>query len=490
MKSVAERLAKAVDEIQRRDRTLASELRDVREKARMRPAPFELPPLGDVELEGPERHQFVAETIVLRTGRPVLAIRRDEAVLEFSAEDSSIWKQRLTDAERLLVPAIRAVGRVEVQFHPTYEWIGTGWLVAPDIVVTNRHVAYEFGRRSDQRFVFRQGVGDQRMQASIDFLEEFDRAESREFTFERILHIEDEDGPDIAFAQVRRRNGDPLAAPIELAATAAEDDEYIAVIGYPARDGRIPEQALMRQIFGDQYNKKRLAPGQVTRTQNGAVLHDCSTLGGNSGSVVLSLQSGKALGLHFAGRFLEANYAVPARIVAQRLDEVSRGESPRRAPARRDTGATQPVSTQATVRGPATPASGRGATWTIPVRVTIDVGTPQPARDHDDATKTARRLLVTNADADEDVLETEARPEDYADRPGYAEDFIGDGISVPLPRITRGQSDVLSFQLDGERQQVLKYQHFSVLMSRSRRLCRYSAVNVNGTMSRKAKRPG
>jgi endonuclease G len=46
---------------------------------------------------------------------------------------------------------------------------------------------------------------------------------------------------------------------------------------------------------------------------------------------------------------------------------------------------------------------------------------------------------------------------------------------------------VLTFELDGEHHQVLKYEHFSVLMSKSRRLCRYSAVNIDG--NQKAKRP-
>ena len=40
--------------------------------------------------------------------------------------------------------------------------------------------------------------------------------------------------------------------------------------------------------------------------------HDASTLGGNSGSAVIDLETGEAVGLHFAGSYLQANYAVPA----------------------------------------------------------------------------------------------------------------------------------------------------------------------------------
>ena len=83
---------------------------------------------------------------------------------------------------------------------------------------------------------------------------------------------------------------------------------------------------LMQSIFGDVYDKKRLAPGQVTEARPDVVLHDCSTLGGNSGSVVVDLATGEAVGLHFAGRFLETNYAIPSAVVAARLEDILRPE--------------------------------------------------------------------------------------------------------------------------------------------------------------------
>ena len=56
-------------------------------------------------------------------------------------------------------------------------------------------------------------------------------------------------------------------------------------------------------------------PGQIRHADPEELQHDCSTPGGNSGSVVLDLATGDALGIHFAGRFLEANYAVPAAVI-------------------------------------------------------------------------------------------------------------------------------------------------------------------------------
>ena len=45
--------------------------------------------------------------------------------------------------------------------------------------------------------------------------------------------------------------------------------------------------------------------------------HDSSTLGGNSGSAVIDVATGTVIGLHFAGEYLKANYAVPTYELAR-----------------------------------------------------------------------------------------------------------------------------------------------------------------------------
>jgi len=86
-----------------------------------------------------------------------------------------------------------------------------------------------------------------------------------------------------------------LAKPIDLS-TDITLTENVAAIGYPAYDSRIPEPQLMERIYGKIYNKKRLAPGGVTRLDQTRVWHNCTTLGGNSGSVVLDLDKGRQSG--------------------------------------------------------------------------------------------------------------------------------------------------------------------------------------------------
>ena len=313
------------------DRPLADELRAIRGSRWL------MPPDASRSLKRPgpgatrASLQRSVRNIVLRTGRPVLAIVGDTPQLEFKDSESAVWRARLQASGEHLQRAARAVGRIDVTGLPDFPYVGTGWLVEKNTIVTNRHVAREFGRRMRGGFTFKKGSGARPMTASIDFLEEAGRAERLEFPIVEILHIEDEAGPDFALLRVEDRSGrSALASPIPLAASPVRPEQQVAVIGYPARDSRVPDDKLMQSIFGNVYDKKRLAPGQITKVQKDVVFHDCSTLGGNSGSVVLDLATGHAVGLHFAGRFLEANYAVPAALVSARLEQALGGKPGRK----------------------------------------------------------------------------------------------------------------------------------------------------------------
>ena len=458
------RLKATNDAMRRRDQALDNELLEVGGGE----GPMAELPGGELQVE----------TIVMRTGRPVLAIKRDEAQLTFDDPDSAVWRSRLMEARPHLMRAARAVGRIEVVGH-SLEWLGTGWLVAPETIVTNRHVAAEFGRQSGTSFVFRKGLDGQAMRASIDLLEEVDRVDSLTFELRQILHIEDSDGPDLAFLRVDQIGGESPATPIALAETSQPDD-FVAVIGYPARDSRIPDVDLMDRIFGNVYDKKRLAPGQLIEPASGTIRHDCSTLGGNSGSVVLSLATGGAVGLHFAGRFLEANFAVSSRVVAQRLDDLQSGRAMRR---RSFLGAGEDVP-RAGIQTPRTDRSSATLTYLVPLSITVEIGDPYQTGGN----RTVGRPIgvgVGDGSGEDGEVFVEAVPEDYLDRDGYEATFLGQDLAVPLPTITSDADDVLTFEFNGRDEQVLKYEHFSALMSASRRLCRFSAVNIDGNNSKK-----
>lgn len=333
-----------------------------------------------------ELGDLVFETIALAKGRPVLTIQRNDFEISFTDPVSEFWTDVLKGARSNLKRVIPSVGRVEVDNHPFYSWIGTAWLVDDEIIVTNRHVALEFARDDSDKFVFRVGK-DLRNQISprVDFLEEFKVDDKLEFRLVQVLHIEPEPGPDMAFVKIERGSGDQkLATPIRLA-TATDKVEYVAAIGYPARDSRVPDQRLVLSVFGDEvYDKKRLSPGTIKRITSDFIAHTCSTLGGNSGSVVVDLASGDAVGLHFGGLFLEENRAVPVRTIADRLKTIRsngkrpsparvnpkvprQGERPAANAAHGDGGERDQLGTVS--------SQGESVTWTIPLHVTIQVGT-------------------------------------------------------------------------------------------------------------------
>jgi endonuclease G len=439
-------LKSAIARIEASDSALAEEFRSVRETQPPASAARILESTAAQDV-GPSVGPQSLETIVLRTGRPVLAIMQGEPRLDFREATSEVWRSRLTAAAQALRRAASAVGRINVVGHSQMEWLGTGWLVAPGTIVTNRHVAREFGQSSGSRFVFRQSPAGPSMSATLDFLREMARDDRFDVRILEIVHIEDDNGPDLAFLRIETPQGFEAPVPIPLATSAVSAEQQIAVIGYPARDSRIPDQRLMQSIFGDVYDTKRLAPGQVTAVRPQSLLHDCSTLGGNSGSVLVDLASGKAIGVHFAGRFLEANYAVPAALVAERLEAVRR----------RMASGTR---TGTDAGPPGTGADG-------------SAGAPPPGTTIGDPTAEAEVFA-------------EAQASDYIGRPGYDRAFLGVPVSLPLPS---DQSDVLTFSSDGREEHELKYQHFSVVMSHSRRLCILSAVNIDGRTPRRARRP-
>lgn len=273
------------------------------------------------------------ESIVLANLRPVLTIRDNRIVPEFSGPDVIVWRDRLMEKEALLNSVIPSIGRVEVNNNVVYNWVGTGWLIDTDILVTNRHVASKFSQ-NNEGFSFKVGFPSGYQSAKLDFLEEDQRNTSLEFDIESVIWMAENDKtqPDVAFMRVKRKpNGPALPEPIKLADTI-DEGEVVVTIGYPARDSSIPDQEIVLKIFGNVYDKKRLAPGEIVQVNEVELEHDCSTLGGNSGSAVISLISGKAVGLHFAGLYMQSNFAVPATVLKDLLQKLKKGTLPRMAP--------------------------------------------------------------------------------------------------------------------------------------------------------------
>ncbi|KUL51439.1 hypothetical protein ADL22_06505 [Streptomyces sp. NRRL F-4489] len=251
---------------------------------------------------------FGMEAVVLLEGRPALLVEGQD----FPPQQGD-WA--VLDAHRAAIrETLARVGRVEVSGHLSLDWLGTGFLVGPETVMTNRHVAVEFARGTGDDWVFQQGLG-----AALDIGEECrsgpetaDGGPSYEVT--GVLGVHED--VDLALLRVAPYlGGSALPTPLAIAADAPPDlpGHPVYCVGYPAWDGRRNEPESMRRIFMDVYNVKRLQPGTTTglEPEGNVMRHDCSTLGGNSGSPVVDLTDHRVLGLHFGGRYGLGNYAVP-----------------------------------------------------------------------------------------------------------------------------------------------------------------------------------
>ncbi len=255
------------------------------------------------------------EAIVLMTNRPPLMVKNGKVVTaNIPLPD---FGPTVYDKIRAVEPMIASVGRIEFVNHDM-DWGGTGWVIAEDgpghlLVATNRHVAKLVARRTafgTGTFLFDPGGGG-RYGALIDFNEEHETAaeHARNAQILGFTYLAEDSAADVAIARIKVPTGFRVE-PLTLADADGSDAEPVAIVGYPARDSR-NDTTHMERYFRGLYNVKRFSPG-LLRVQPGAtrLTHDATTLGGNSGSPVISLDSARVVGLHFAGKYSVGNSAV------------------------------------------------------------------------------------------------------------------------------------------------------------------------------------
>lgn len=254
-----------------------------------------------------ERQRSSLEAIILLVGRPALFVQGDT----FSVPKGE-WEV-LVPYKQDISKVIRSVGRIGVAPQYGRPYLGTGFVAGKEgLVMTNRHVVEDFVMKSDGRWALMPGLG-----MTIDFKQEFGAAAKPDSAFQVAELVEFfEEGPDLALLRIAPRPGisqhlpDPLFVQREPA--YANETNMVYVIGYPAADQDRNDATEMHRIFDGVYEKKRFAPGRVTRIDGDARTfdHDCSTLGGNSGSCVVDLATHSVIGLHFEGAYRETNTAV------------------------------------------------------------------------------------------------------------------------------------------------------------------------------------
>ncbi|WP_322021686.1 MULTISPECIES: trypsin-like serine peptidase [unclassified Burkholderia] len=263
------------------------------------------------------------EAIVAFDGtRPSFLLKNGEVDLESSYSTSS-WKTMLSSKSEQLAAFAACVGRVEIQ----EQGIGTAFLVAPTLAVTNRHVAQMIAFLMPDGFELKADI-------FLDFGREYkgrtsyDRRTVRNVLFagaERIEEPVNHGKLDFALLEVEPSKltaSDERDRKLAIQAGAGEVARGLVVIaaGYPA-DWRlyVPTQfqseheAVIAKLLEGDNGVKRLAPGESTgmlpaaeNATSRTTTHDATTINGNSGSPLAVLSSaGKlgAVGLHYGGQW-------------------------------------------------------------------------------------------------------------------------------------------------------------------------------------------
>lgn len=241
------------------------------------------------------------ETLVAFAVRPAILIREGS----FLAPPQP-W-ERLEESRGAIERVAASVGRIQFRGSRIRPFAGTGFVVGPDLVMTNRHVVETFGEVEEGVFTVEPGLS-----SGVDFADDPDVDQTPEFAVETVVV---HPTFDLALVKVASQ-GTPLPVPLTLATEpptapepGAQHDVY--VVGYPGRD-TLHAPDVLHQVFADIFDVKRLQPGGIMAILDPKAQfnHDCSTLGGNSGSCVVDLATHKVLGLHFAGKFMRFNRAV------------------------------------------------------------------------------------------------------------------------------------------------------------------------------------
>jgi len=277
------------------------------------------------------------EAIVRTDGsRPSFMIRDGHVDLKTSPIGQ--WEDTLQSSADKLEEAFTCVGRIDIPGPLQFE--GTGFLIAENLIMTNRHVLQGIGQPdSDGVWSFPAGT-------LIDFGHEFRAREhvnpralrSVVFAGEKVINLKGPvDHTKLDLVLIELEPPAPEARPrntlkIDVAPDWAAPQALVFTIGYPANPGPFSEPpSLIEQLFQSTYGFKRCAPGEIIPAQAAGVFtwtlaHDTTTLGGNSGSVLLAAgREDVAAGLHYGGRRVDPreNWGHVLGRVLDQTDKVS-----------------------------------------------------------------------------------------------------------------------------------------------------------------------
>jgi hypothetical protein len=248
--------------------------------------------------DAPSADELAALEFVIRLLRPAPLSRGGHLDDLPDQLGHNLYPQDLKDAwttfRALADPLLPSIGRVNLS---DGSHVGTGFLIADGVLATNRHVLGDLTFGTEVLPQGRSHVVFQREFGSTDDLTNI-------VNIEGVINVSPT--ADIALLSVPRLGRPTVSLDTDLPV----EGERVAVIGYPAQD-KARNPLFSDAVFGGKYGVRRAAIGEVL---DGAAAphfyHDCSTLGGNSGSPIFSLRTARVIGIHRSGFFMYRNEAV------------------------------------------------------------------------------------------------------------------------------------------------------------------------------------
>ncbi len=346
--------------------------------------------------------------------------RRELASLERIIGDSNICEINFLGLGQR---AAKAVGRISVvsKFNSPMG-SGTGFLVGPNLILTNHHVLEHEGRLQNSTILF---------DYEYDNSHSLKRPEIFEFTNEVFFTSRE---LDFTFASVR---------PMSKDGRSLSDYGNLNLIRESGKAVKAESVSIIQHANG---LPKQIAihDSRVLGRKDSYIYYTTDTNPGSSGAPVVN-DEWLPVALHHRS---VPDYAQPRSFVANRGIRISSIFEWLQLQSDRSNQAAR------TVLGRIEPGFGTSSRFRPSTRVTLAPGGIQPANE---------------------ALQEVFHEVPYTNRKGYNEDFLG--ISVPLPQVKEGTP--VSQLLDGS-EHVIPYEHFSVVMHRERRLALFTASNVDG----------
>src|SRR5262245_46600018 len=114
-----------ISTLDKADKQLASEIHAIRRSRSLTPPGAPASRGKPASRQERRALQQSLRNIVLRVGRPVLAVVGGLPQIQFKDDESEVWRSRLqASADRLRAPT-RAVGRINVVGLPQFQYVGT-----------------------------------------------------------------------------------------------------------------------------------------------------------------------------------------------------------------------------------------------------------------------------------------------------------------------------------------------------------------------------